>query len=325
MSIASKAIGFAKKEYNAYKKQRSEERAGFRAISQREAWQLEDRLTVREKQHYCERKAYAQLKYFPNLDAPETYSEKLIWLALHYKNPRIAQLTDKCEMKKHIAQLVGPEYVVPLLGVYEDVNDVDFAALPKRFVAKSTAGWANRQVILVPDKDGADIDRLKARMAEWLYPWNTYYYANLCITDEKIVPRIVIEEMLGGGGPVTDYKLLCFGGEPKIILIVNNRGTADLQKTFIWLEDWSVMPLSRNKAGRDMAPQKPDKLDELAALAKKLSAGFPLVRVDFYEDKGRIYVGEMTFSPGLFLKINPTETDRRMGGLIRLDGIEGIR
>ena len=74
-----------------------------------------------------------------------------------------------------------------------------------------------------------------------------------------------------------------------------------------------------------MAPQKPDKLDELVALARKLSSGFPLVRVDFYEDKGRIYVGEMTFSPGLFLKINPTETDRRMGGLIRLDGIEGIR
>lgn len=323
MSITSRIIGFARRKYGAYKKQRAEEKAGFKAISQREAWFMEDRLTVADKQHYCERKGYAQLKYFPNLDRPETYSEKLIWLAIHYKNPRIAPLTDKCEMKKLVGDIVGPEHVVPLVGVYDDVNDIDFDALPKGFAAKSTAGWANHQVILVPDKDAVDRDRLKARMAEWLYPWNTYYYANLCITDEKITPRIVIEELLGEGIPAMDYKIHCFNGEPKIILIVNNRGTKDLQKTFVWLEDWTVMPISRNKAGRDMAVEKPAELDQLIDMARKLSKGFPMVRVDFYVDKGRIYVGELTFSPGLFLKINPTERDRKLGELIHLEDLGG--
>ena len=322
MSLKSKIIGFVAGKYRAYKQQRAEERAGFKAISQREAYLLEPTLTIREKQHYCERKGYAQLKYFPNLDEPKTYSEKLIWLALHYKDPRIAPYTDKCEMKKHVSQLVGPEYCVPLLGVYDNVNDIDFDALPKGFVLKSTAGWANRQVIVVPDKGKINLDRLKSKLAEWLYPWNTYYYANLCVTDEKITPRIIAEELLGdGSSPVTDYKLLCFDGEPKIILIVTGRGTKKLQKTFLWLEDWSVLPIARNNAGTDMTVEKPDKLDELVALAKKLSAGFPIVRVDFYEDQGHIYVGELTFSPGLFLKINPTESDYSMGGLIDIDKV----
>lgn len=319
ISCVARAV---QKRENAEKKRLAERRAGFEAVSQRDAWLMEDRLTVREKQHYCERKAYAFLRYFPDLDHPQTYSEKLIWLAIHYKNPRIAQLTDKCEMKKHIAELVGPEHVVPMIGVYENVNDIDWDALPKRFAAKSTAGWANHQVILVPDKDKLDRDRLKSQMTQWLYPWNTLYYFNMCITDERIVPRIVIEELIGDGTPAPDYKLHCFDGEPKFILLINSRGTKNLQKTFVWLEDWSVMPISRSGAGTETEPQKPDRLDEMVAMARKLSKGFPLVRVDFYVDGDRLYVGEMTFSPGMFLKIDPTEEDRRMGELIHLEGLE---
>lgn len=323
MSLKTKIINYAAGKYRAYKKQRSDERAGFKAISQREAYRLEPVLTIEEKKHYCERKGFAQLKYFPNLDEPKTYSEKLIWLALHYKDPRIAQFTDKCEMKKHVAELVGEQYVVPLLGVYDNVNDIDFDALPESFVAKSTAGWANKQVVVVKNKNTVNLDRLKSRMAEWLYPWNGYYYANLCITDEKIKPRIVIEEMLGdGNSPVTDYKLLCFDGVPKIILIVTGRGTKNIQKTFMWLDDWTVAPITRNKTGSDASIEKPDKLDELVELARKLSKGVPVVRVDFYEDAGRIYVGELTFSPGLFLKINPTESDRQLGELIDIEKIK---
>ncbi len=319
--LTARAAAYVRRTEQAKKNRQSRARAGFQAISQREAWLMEDRLTVREKQHYCERKAYAYLRYFPDLDHPKTYSEKIIWLAIHYKNPRIAQLTDKCEMKRHIAEMVGQEHVVPLIGVYENVNDIDWDALPKSFAAKSTAGWANRQVILVPDRDAVDRDRLKARMTEWLYPWNTLYYFNTCITDERIVPRIVIEKLIGDGKPAPDFKLHCFDGEPKFILLIHSRGTKDLQKTFVWLEDWSVMPISRNGVGTETAPEKPDRLDEMIALARKLSQGFPMVRVDFYLDGEHLYVGEMTFSPGMFLKINPTSEDRRMGELIHLENI----
>ena len=97
---------------------------------------MEGKITPEMQRIHCEQKAYKQMGYFPNLKHPKTLNEKIIWLALNYKNPHIAVAADKGKAKKWIAERVGEKYLIPMLGVYDDVNDIDFDALPDRFVAK---------------------------------------------------------------------------------------------------------------------------------------------------------------------------------------------
>ena len=317
--ILEKAI----KKYRNVKKKRLDEKAGFKSISQREAYLLEEILTLEEKKHYCERKAYAQLKYFPNLDNPKSFNEKLLWLALHYKNPIIAKCTDKYEMKEYIDSVFGAnKYSVKTIGVYTNVNDINFDDLPSKFVIKSTAGWGSKQVIIINDKKNINIDKLKSRVAEWLYPWNTYYYNNLCITDEKIKPRILIEEYLEDVDGLKDYKIYCFNGKPKMALTVANRGNDKNQRrVFTNIENWEVLPFTRNKIKSEESIEKPEELDILLDIASELSKGLPMLRVDFFVTNGRIYVGEMTFSPGMFLRIRPREWDFKLGEWLDITNI----
>lgn len=295
----------------------------YEKIPPKEAYKLEDKISLAEKQHYCEQKGFAQLHYWPNLTKPTSYNEKLIWLALHYKNPIIARGTDKWEMKQLVKEQVGEEYVVPPIGVYEDINDIDFASLPEKFVVKSTAGWANKQVKIVKKKDYLNEDVFKASIAEWLYPWNTYYYNNMCITDEKITPRIIIEELLGDGeSAVIDYKFYCSFGEAMFGLVVADRTSKTQSRAFVDVNTWEVLPFRRRGVHKASKVAKPENLDKMIEICKTLSKDIPLVRIDFYEDEGQLYVGEMTFSPGLFLRLEPVEWDYKLGELIDLEKIE---
>lgn len=294
----------------------------YKELSPKEAYLMESRITVSDKQRYCEQKGFAQLHYWPNLTSPETYNEKLLWLALHYTNPLVAQCADKWDMKKYVADTVGQQYVVPAYGVYTDLNDLDWDALPEQFVAKSTAGWGNKQVHIVKNKRNWNPDVFKASIVEWLYPWNSYYYANMCITDEKVRPRILIEKMLGDGeSDVVDYKFYCAYGEPQFALIVSDRTGKTQRRAFVDVKTWQVMPVRRRGVQKAASVPKPEKLEELLGLCRKLAANIPWIRLDFYEDAGQLYVGEMTFNPGLFLRYEPIEWDRRLGKLIDLESI----
>lgn len=323
MDFKTRLFKLAAKEYHKYRSKQSEMRAGFVLGSTIDAYKLEPVLTYDIKKHYCERKAFAQMGYFPNLDEPSTYSEKLLWLALNYKNPLIARCADKYEVKKYVSEIVGEGYCVPSIGVYESIADIPFDSLPDRAVFKSTTGWSGKQVILYKKDRGRDIDLIKSRMAQWLYPWNTYYYNNLCITDEKVEPRIIVEEMIGDGRRVDDYKLHCFRGKPEVMLIVQDRGRNE-KRTFVKVSDWEVLPIRRKGKSYNPKVERPDELDQMIDIAKKLSEPFPFVRIDFYVDNGHVYVGEMTFSPGLFLKINPVEWDRKLGEMLDLEDLINI-
>ena len=280
---------------------------------------LEDKITPAMQRIHCEQKAYKQLGYFPNLKAPKTLNEKIIWLALNYKNPEISPATNKGTAKEWITNRVGEGHVVPLLGVYEDVNDIDFNALPDQFVAKLNDGWGADKVMIIRDKKQLNVDRTKAVLSSWLYPWNNYYYQNMCITDEKMpVPTIVIEEYLDSGKDnPDDFKFYCCNGEPKFALVVSGRGTGGQTRSFVDME-WNVLPFARKgmKIAQDVL--KPEKLDEMKELCRKLSAGFPFVRIDFYEVDGTVYVGEMTFTPGMFLSFTSKAWDERLGDYLRL-------
>ena len=286
------------------------------------AFMMEEKLSIKDKQHYCEQKGAAQLFYWPNLKEPKSYNEKLLWLALHYKNPIIRQCTDKWEMKKYVNEKVGAEFVVPGIGVYEDVNDIDWDALPNSFVVKSTAGWGNKQVRIVKNKKTTNKDVVFAGISDWLYPWNTYYYQNMCITDEVIKPRIIIEELLGDGeSDLVDYKFYCSYGEAKFALVVADRSSKNQSRAFVDANTWKTLPFKRRGVHKAAVAQKPENYDEMMRLCQELSKDLPMVRVDFYEENGQVYVGEMTFSPGLFLRLEPVEWDYKLGELIDLERI----
>ncbi len=287
------------------------------------AFQLEGKITPEMQRIHCEQKAYKQLGYFPNLKYPQTINEKIIWLALNYKNPNIAVAADKGKAKDWISARVGEQYVVPLLGVYDDVNDIDFETLPDQFVAKLNDGWGADKVMIVRDKAKLDIDKTKAILSSWLYPWNNYYYQNMCITDEKMEkPTIVIEEYLDAGkSQPDDFKFYCCNGEPKFALVVAGRGGNSQTRSFVDM-DWNVLPFARKGMKVAKEALKPGNLDEMIRLCRELSKEVPFVRIDFYEVDGKVYVGEMTFTPGMFLSFTSKEWDRKLGDYLQLPAIE---
>lgn len=283
-------------------------------------------ITPQMKRIHCEQKGYKQLGYFPNLKNPSTLNEKIMWLALNYKNPNIAVAADKGKAKKWVSDRIGAEHVVPLIGVYDDVNDINFDALPKRFVAKLNDGWGADKVMLVRDKNTLNIDKTKAVLSSWLYPWNNYYYMNMCVTDEKMEkPTIIIEEFLdaGNGSAPDDFKFYCCNGEPKFALVVGDRASADQTRSFVDM-DWNVLPVARKGKPIAKSVEKPECLDEMMKLARELSEGFPFVRVDFYEVDGKVYLGEMTFTPGMFLRFSSKEWDKKLGDYLELPEVEEV-
>ena len=285
-----------------------------------QAYLMEKGITPEIQKIHCEQKAYKQLGYFPNLKAPRSFNEKIIWLALNYKNPDIAIAADKGKAKEYIGSRIGYEYLIPLVGVYDDVNDIDFKALPKRFVAKLNDGWGADKVLVVKDKSKIKIDKMKAILSSWLYPWNNYYYQNMCILDEKMEkPTIVIEEYVEQKDveSLDDYKFYCCNGEPKFALVVADRGTDHQSRSFVDME-WTVLPFTRRGKISSANPKKPVNLDKMIELCRTLSKDFPLVRVDFYEVDGNVYVGELTFTPGMFLRFKPKAWDFKLGEHLNL-------
>lgn len=295
----------------------------FANMGPRLSYAMEEKITVEMKKHYCEQKGYKQLRYFPNLTEPRTFNEKLLWLAIYYKNPNYSIASDKARAKDWIGERVGYEYVVPSLGVYDDINAIDFDSLPDKFVIKANNGWGANEVALIRDKNKCDIDNLKALASTWLYPWGFYYYNNMCITDEKPEkPLVVIEEFLEEEEKsyLNDYKLYCCNGKVKFSMIVSERGSKNQTRTFVD-RDWKVMPVRRAGKFSSEAPEKPENFEKMVELAEILARDIPFVRIDFYNIKGKIYVGELTFTPGLFLRFNPSGADEYLGQYLDISDV----
>ncbi|MBQ9531934.1 MAG: hypothetical protein IJR70_07660 [Eubacterium sp.] len=292
----------------------------FERSDEKEFFFMDDKATPQMKRHYLEERGMAELKYFPDLSNPKTINEKILWLALNYKHPDIARAADKTTAKDYIAEIVGREYTVPTYGVYENASDINFDELPRSFVIKLNDGWGASSVKVINDKDAENLDKLKAELTSWLYPWNNYYYRNMCVTDEKLEkPALIIEKLLKNNGraSLNDYKLYCCNGEPKYALVVSDRLTNMESRTFVDM-DWNILPTGRRGKRFSDNPPKPDHLDKMIELSRTLSKKFPFVRIDFYEVNDRVYVGEMTFTPGMFMRFTTLEWDRKLGDYLDL-------
>lgn len=261
---------------------------------------------------------------WPDLDNPRTFNEKLQWLKLHDRDPLYNTLVDKYAVKKYAADRIGSEHVAETYACWDRAEDIDVSGLPERFVLKTNHDCGG--VVVCKDRAIFDLEPARAKLAEHL---NTnYYWGGREWPYKDVKPCVFAEEYLepdASGSPpardeidLTDYKFMCFDGEPRCAFTCIGRAKGDLRVDF-FDADWRHMPFARHYPNADVLPAAPRHLREMQRLARTLSEGIPFVRVDFYEQAERIILGEMTLYPGSgFEEFDQEEWDERLGDWIVL-------
>ena len=269
-------------------------------------------------------KTYLRIKYFLrfgkplDLTKPVTYNEKLQWLKLYGRRPIDTILSDKYAVKDYIAKTIGEQYVIPLIGVWDKFEDIDFEKLPNQFVLKCTHDSGG--IVVCKDKSKLNIESARKLFNKSL---KTDYYVYSREKAYKDIPRRIIAEEYredSKTGELRDYKFFCFDGEPKALFIATDRQVKGEETKFDFFDmDFIHLPITNGHPNAKVLPEKPTCFDEMKVLAAKLSKGVPHVRVDFYEVDGKVYFGEMTYSHwGGMMPFDPEKWDYIFGSWIKL-------
>lgn len=247
---------------------------------------------------------------------PKTFNEKIQWLKLYDRNPVYTQMVDKYAVKKYVAEKVGEEYIIPTLGIYDTFNKINFDELPSQFVLKCTHDSGS--VVVCDDKKNFDKDKARKLLEERLKI--NYFWLGREWPYKNVSRRIIAEKYMATSAEMIDYKFMCFHGEPKLIFTCTERFKEEGLKVTFFDLNWNKMNFERYYPSSTKKIERPHNLDLMIKLARKLSSKIPFVRVDLYEIEGRVYFGEMTFSPGGGMEdFRPVEWDYILGEWIKLD------
>lgn len=267
-------------------------------------------------------KLFIQLKWklrmdYPlNINNPKTFSEKLQWLKLYDRKPEYTAMVDKYEAKRYVSTIIGKEYIIPTIAIFDKVEDIDFDMLPDQFVLKCTHDSGGAVIC----KNKADFDKKSARKLLTHFYNRRYFWQNREWPYKNVKPRIIAEKyMTGGCDGLNDYKFFCFNGEPEFCQVIANRETSMTIDFFDrnWVHqpfhEPKIYPFSRKKH------KKPNRHEEMLDLSRKLSSGHIFLRVDFYEINGHVYFGELTFFPTSgYGGFDPIEWDFKFGEMLHL-------
>ncbi|NLX29024.1 MAG: glycosyltransferase [Bacteroidales bacterium] len=236
-----------------------------------------------------------------DLENPKNLNEKINWLKLYSDTSRWTELADKHKVRDYVAECGFENMLVPLYGVFESVNDIDFNKLPESFVLKPTN--ASGIVLVVPDKNKIDFEYMRRELANQMSKWPRKAILSGEFHYLPIKPRIIAEKFLEEKNKdysktLIDYKIWCFNGEPFNVFVCSDRTDNSLG---VSLFDMNWTDISENLVYKGRYKQakripKPVTLDEMISACKVLSKGFPQVRIDFYEVNNKPYIGEMTFT-----------------------------
>ena len=282
------------------------------AILSRIAWLFPDKL-------FLKLLFRLHLGYPLNLDNPRTFSEKLQWLKLYNRRPEYTRMVDKYEVKKYVADLIGEEYIIPTLGVWDRVEDIDFATLPNQFVLKTTHSGGNTGVVICKDKATFDINACKKKLQKSLH--DNIYKSLREWPYKNVKPRIIAEQFLSDdfNSDLPDYKFFCFDGVPHYCQVIKDRNseeTIDFYDTEWNLQEFIGL-LATKHSNNEI--DKPFNFKIMIVIARYLSRNIPFSRVDLYEINGKVYFGEITFFPASgFGKFSPHEWNYTLGNLIKL-------
>lgn len=252
---------------------------------------------------------------------PQTFNEKLQWLKLYDRKPEYTTMVDKYKVREYIAERLGEEYLIPLLGVWNDPDEIDFDALPNQFVLKCNHN-SGLGMCICKDKTKLDIAKVKAALRKGLK--QDYYLTGREWPYKNVERKIIAEKfMTDGGEDLADYKIHNFNNGPKVILVCRDRFKDSGLTEDFFSEDWEHLDVARPDHPNASTPvERPKELEEMLSLAEKLSQGRPFLRTDFYTVGGRVYFGELTFFPASgFSPFIPPQWDETLGKWITLPNV----
>lgn len=228
-----------------------------------------------------------------NWDNPQTFNEKLQWLKLYSHNPDYTMMVDKYEVKKYVASIIGEEYIIPTLGVWDKAEDIAWDLLPDQFVLKCTHDSGG--LVICRNKEHFDKKSCVRKLNKLLN--KQFYYKSREWPYKNVKPRIIAEKYMEDEyGELMDYKFFCFNGEPKAIFIATDRLNPNEETKFDYFDmDFKHLDFRGGHPNATKPIHKPIGFEKMKILAHKLSKNMPHVRVDFYEVDGNIYFGELTF------------------------------
>ncbi len=254
----------------------------------------------------------------PDLENPKRFTDKLEWLKAYDSTFLKTYCADKITAREYVKEKLGKDISIPLIGIYDKFNDIDFSKLPKDYIMKTNHGSHTNIIVR---NGNLNKNLAKQKFNEWLSKdWSWWGYEMFY----KPIPRkIIIEKFMSdGNAALTDYKFLCFNGKPFYCQAITDRGTNKMALNYYDM-NWNPckeisrldLPANYNKINA-----KPKTFEQMKEYATILSKDFKFVRVDFYEIEGKIYFGELTFIPAAsYLKYKDPNTDYEFGNLLKLE------
>ncbi|GGA62729.1 ATP-grasp fold amidoligase family protein [Salinicoccus roseus] len=256
------------------------------------------RLKILKSTEYIPDKIMIKLQYYLKtgrklrLKKPERFTEKIQYYKLYCREEMMTRLADKAQARNYIKSKNLEEILIPLYGIYNNADEIDFDKLPNRFVIKLNNGSGTN--ILCKSKQNLNIEETKNIINSWLK--NRTVKAGREWAYYNIEPKIIIEKFMESEEGLIDYKFYCFNGEPqfiKISLIENLNNVTN--NSFYDLEFKKLPYLTDGVKGIERNLPEPKKFDKMVEICRTLSKDFPHVRVDLYNLEGEIYFGEFTF------------------------------
>lgn len=260
---------------------------------------------------------YVRMNKKLNFNNPTTFNEKLQWLKLYDRKPIYTSMVDKYEVKKYVADIIGEEFIIPTLGLWDNFDDIDFNALPDQFVLKCTHDSGG--LVICKDKTKFDIVAARKKINRCLH--SNYYKHGREWPYKFVCPRIIAEQyMEDDSGELPDYKFFSFNGITKAMFIATDRTKQNEETKFDFYDmEFRRLPFTNTHPNSQKEISRPKAFDEMIQLANKLSKGFPQLRVDFYDINGKVYFGELTFSHNSgMVPFDPEEWDLIFGSWINL-------
>ena len=257
-----------------------------------------------------------------NWKNPQTYNEKLQWLKIYDRQDSYTKMVDKYEAKEYVKNIIGEEYIIPTIGIYDKFENIDFEKLPQQLVMKCTHDSGG--LVICKDKSKLNLKEAKRKINQCLKVnyfncWKECPYKN-------VKPRIIIEKYMTNDDSdgINDYKFFCFNGKVKLLFIATDRVNENEETKFdFYDENFNHLPIKNGHPNALVPPSKPLNFEKMKELAEILSKDIPHLRVDFYEINGKIYFGELTFSHWAgMVPFEPEEYDLILGNWIDISSIK---
>lgn len=278
---------------------------------------------LRKLTYLLDDKKYLKIKYFIklrerlNLKNPQTFNEKLQWLKINDRKDIYTTMVDKYMVKEYVANIIGEQYIIPTLGIYNTFDEIDFEKLPEKFVIKCTHDSGS--TIVCQDKKNFNIKEAKKEINKSL-KYN-YYYSGREWPYKNVKPKILVEQYILDNElkELRDYKIFCFNGKAKIFKVDYNRFSEHRANYY----DKNLKLL---EFGEKICPPEinkkidiPKDIYKMFDLSEIISQKLKFARIDFYYANNKIYFGEITFYPASgFGKFVPSVWDKKLGKLINL-------